>query len=137
LPSLHAVPFAAAGVEHVPVEGLHEPARWHWSLAAQVTGFAPVQTPDWHVSVCVHALPSLHVVPFAAVGFEQVPVEGLHEPARWHWSLAAQVTGFAPVQTPAWHVSVCVHGLPSLHPVPFAAIGFEHAPVDGLQVPAA
>jgi hypothetical protein len=29
-----------------------------------VTGFAPWQEPPWQVSVWVHALPSLHVVPF-------------------------------------------------------------------------
>jgi hypothetical protein len=136
LPSLHAVPFAAAGLEHAPVDGLHVPAVWHESLAAQVTGFEPVQTPAWHVSLCVHALPSLQVVPFVAAGLEQAPVVALHVPATWQASLAAQVTGFEPVQTPAWQVSVCVHALPSLQVVPFAAVGFEHVPVDGLHVPA-
>jgi hypothetical protein len=85
-----------------------------------------VQTPAWHVSASVHALPSLHEVPFAAAGLEHVPVDGLHVPAVWHESLAAHETGFVPVQTPAWHVSVCVHALPSLQ-VP---------PVVGAQVPA-
>ncbi len=33
LPSLHAVPSAAAGFEHRPVAGSHVPAKWHWSLA--------------------------------------------------------------------------------------------------------
>ena len=46
------------------------------------------------------------------------------------------MTGLPPVQTPAWHVSVCVQPFPSLQPVPFAAVGFEHMPVAGLQVPA-
>jgi hypothetical protein len=36
------------------------------------------------VSFCVHALPSLHVVPFASAGFEQVPVVVLHVPMPWH-----------------------------------------------------
>jgi hypothetical protein len=40
------------------------------------------------------------------------------------------------VQVPAWHESVCVHELLSLQLVPFGAVGFEHAPVDGLHVPA-
>jgi hypothetical protein len=136
LPSLHVVPLAAVGFEQVPVDGLHVPAAWHWSLAVQVTGFEPVQAPFSHASVWVQALPSLQVVPFAAVGFEQAPVDGLQVPATWHWSLAAHVTGFAPAQTPAWHVSVCVHALPSLHVVPLAAAGFEQAPVVGSQVPA-
>ena len=102
----------------------------------QVTGFAPVQVPLWHVSLCVQALPSLHAVPFVATGFEHTPVPVSHVPAVWHWSLAVHVTGFAPVQTPLWHVSVCVHALPSLHAVPFIAVGFEHAPVLVLHVPA-
>jgi hypothetical protein len=29
----------------------------------QITGFDPTQVPAWHLSVCVQALPSLHVVP--------------------------------------------------------------------------
>ncbi len=97
------------------------PRRWHWSGAAQTTGFAPVQVPAWQVSVCVHALPSLHAVAVGPRGFEQTPVAGLHVPAPWHWSGAVQTTGFAPVQAPAWQVSVCVHALPSLHAVPFGA----------------
>ena len=83
-----------------PCSVLQVPATWHWSLAVQVTGFEPVHVPPWQLSVCVQALPSLHVVPFAAVGFEHAPVLVLHVPATWHWSLAVQVTGFDPVQVP-------------------------------------
>jgi hypothetical protein len=72
----------------------------------QVTGLEPVHVPLWQLSVCVHALPSLHVVPFAAVGLEHAPVLVLHVPATWHWSLAVQVTGFDPVQVPLWQLSV-------------------------------
>jgi hypothetical protein len=126
LPSLHAVPFAFAGFEQTPVAVLHVPARWHWSGAEHVTGFAPVHAPAWHVSVCVHALPSLHAVPFGFAGFEQSPVV-VSQAATWHWSLALHTTGFVPVHTPAWHVSVCVHALPSSHAVP----------VNGVHVPSA
>ena len=45
VPSLQAVPFGFAGFEHNPVPELQVPARWHWSLAVQTTGFAPVHTP--------------------------------------------------------------------------------------------
>ena len=69
------------------------------------------------------------------MGFEQVPVLGSQVPTEWHWSLAVHVTGFEPVQVPFWQVSLCVHALPSLHEVPFAATGFEQAPVAGLHVP--
>jgi hypothetical protein len=68
----------------VPLEGLQLPAAWHWSAATQVTGFEPVHIPLSQSSVSVHALPSLQVVPFAAAGFEQAPVLGLHVPAVWH-----------------------------------------------------
>ena len=119
-PSLQVVPFALVGFEHTPVEVLQVPSVWHWSDAVQTTGFEPVQVPDWQVSVWVQGLPSLHVVPFAFAGFEHTPVEVLQIPSVWHWSDAEQTTGFAPLQTPDWQVSVWVQALPSLHVVPFA-----------------
>jgi hypothetical protein len=70
-----------------------------------------VQVPAWHVSLCVHACPSLHVAPSGFAGFEQSPVAGAHVPAEWQVSCAAQTTGFAPTHVPAWQVSVCVHWL--------------------------
>jgi len=136
LPSLHNVPSVAIGFEQLPVAGSHVPATWHWSLAVHVMGLEPVQTPVWHVSVCVQALASSHAVPFGAFGFEQAPVAGSHVPATWHWSLAVHVTGLEPVHVPAWQLSVCVHASPSLHAVPFGALGFEQLPVAGSQVPA-
>src|SRR2546428_7569019 len=41
-----------------------------------------------------------------------------------------------PMHVPLVQVSVMVHALPSLHAVPLALAGFEHAPVVGSQVPA-
>src|SRR5207245_537694 len=96
----------------------------------------PVHTPPSQVSVCVQALPSLHVVPLVLGGFEHTPVLGLQVPASWHWSEAVQTTGLLPVQTPLWQVSVCVQALPSLHAVPLVLAGSEHSPLVGLQVPA-
>ena len=95
----------------------------------------PVHTPIWQVSVCVQALPSLHVDPSAFDGFEHTPVALLQTPATWHWSEAEQVTGLDPVHKPLWQVSVCVQALPSLHADPFAFDGFEQAPVALLQTP--
>ena len=83
-PSLQAVPSGFGGFEQLPVAGLQVPASWHWSGAAQTTGFVPVQTPDSHASVCVQALPSPQAVPSGFSGFEQLPVAGLHVPASWH-----------------------------------------------------
>ena len=99
-------PFTETGVLHVwvvaPVE-VHAPALWHASIAGQVTAAPAVHAPPWQVSVCVQPLPSLQAVLFAAAGFEHAPVLVVHVPAAWHWSLAVQVTGFDPVQTPPWH----------------------------------
>jgi hypothetical protein len=67
LPSLHIVPSGFDGYAQTPVCGLHVPAVWHAPGAAQTTGLAPTQTPLWHTSLCVHALPSLQLVPLSSV----------------------------------------------------------------------
>jgi hypothetical protein len=53
-------------------------------LALHPTGFAPVHVPVWHVSVCVHATPSLQVEPSTLLGLVQVPVAVLQVPMSWH-----------------------------------------------------
>ena len=88
-----------------------------------MTGLLPVHTPYWQVSVRVHGVPSMHVVPFAFAGFEQSPVAGSHVPTLWHWSRATHTTGLTSVQTPLWQVSVLVHALLSLQAVPFGLFG--------------
>jgi hypothetical protein len=85
------------------------------------------------MSYGVLALPSSHVDPSGLSGFEQTPVDGLQVPTAWHWSLAVQVIGFAPTQTPAWHVSVWVQRVPSSQAVPSATAVWTHWPVDGLH----
>src|SRR5206468_794395 len=132
LPSLHAVPFGTAGFEQRPVPASHVPATWHGSLAVQTTGLAPVPAPDWQVSVCVQALPSLHAVPSGAAGFVQSPVPASHVPATWHGSLAVHTTGLPLWHTPAWQLSPCVQALPSPQGDPFGLGGFEQTPVPGL-----
>ena len=124
---------------HAPDDGKHVPARWHWSDAAHVTGFDPVHVPAWQVSVWVQASASSHTVPSAFAGLLHWPVSESQVPARWHWSDAAQVTGFDPVHVPAWQVSVWVQALPSSHaPVSVSVVvavaelfaGFGSAVVD-------
>ena len=88
-----------------------------------------MQTPAWQLSVRVHALLSLHAVPFAAAGFEHTPVAGLHVPATWHWSDAVHVTGVPAAQVPFWHVSAPLHRLLSAQLVPFATGVCVHAPL--------
>jgi hypothetical protein len=87
LPSLHDVPLALAGFEHIPVDALHVPASWHWSDAMQTTGGPAVQVPPWQVSLAVHPLPSSQAAPLPLAGFEHVPLAGSHVPVVLQWSL--------------------------------------------------
>jgi hypothetical protein len=81
LPSLHAVPSLAIGLEQAPVPGAQVPAAWHWSVAGQANGAPPTQAPAWHWSLRVQALPSLQAEPSGAAGFEQAPLPGSQAPA--------------------------------------------------------
>src|SRR5437867_134802 len=119
-PSLDPAPAGSPGIVQAPVVVLETPASWHWSVGVQTTGFDPAQAPDCHMSVCVQAFPSLHPAPSSLPGAVPVSVVVLQTPASWHWSEAAQTTGFDPVQAPDWHMSVCVQAFPSLHEAPFA-----------------
>jgi len=94
------------------------------------------QLPSEQASPVVQGLPSLHVVPSVAVGFEQAPDSGSQVPATWHWSDAVQTFGFPPVQVPPSQVSDWVQASPSLQLVPSDFAGLEQRPLSGLQVPA-
>src|SRR2546421_315228 len=100
-----------------------------------MTGFAPSHAPSRQVSVCVHASPSSQTTPSGLAGSEQIPVSESQGPASWHWSSAVQVTGFAPLHAPPWHVSVCVQALPSVQGVPFDLGCGTHWSVVSLQTP--
>ena len=134
--SLHAVPSATVGFEQVPEAGLQVPAVWHWSCATHVTG-VPAQVPPVQESFAVQRFPSLQLVPSGAVGFVQLPVAGWHCPTTWHASRAVHVTGFDPVHVPPAHAYVWSHRFVPEQAVPSGAVGFEHAPLAGLQVPTA
>src|SRR5947199_2651394 len=123
LPSLQPVPLGLAGLLQTPDAGSQVPAVWHWLAAVHTTGFAPTQAPAWQVSLCVHALASLQLVPLGLAGLLQAPDAGLQTPAVWHWSAAVHTTGFVPTQMPAAQVSVCVQLLPSLQRAPSALAG--------------
>jgi hypothetical protein len=109
LPSLHDVPLFAFGFEQTPVDGAQVPATWHWSLGVQTFGFAPVHIPDWQVSVCVQALPSLHVVPFDFGA--QVPTEPVRLQAE-HWSVQAVLQQTPLAQNPVAHWLLLVQPRP-------------------------
>jgi hypothetical protein len=132
--SSHVAP-GFGGFEHIPVVVLQVPATWHSSSAVHTTASLPTQLPcALHLSVFVHALPSLQVAPGFG-GFVHIPVAESHVPAVWHASCAVQVTGLLPTHMPcALHVSVFVHALLSLHPVPVSAVCTQ--PEAGLQLSA-
>src|SRR2546425_841109 len=136
LPSSQGAPLGLAGLLQAPVAGSQVPAVWHWSAAVHTTGFAPTQAPAWQVSLCVHALASLQLVPLGLGGLLQMPDAGLQAPAVWHWSAAVHTTGLAPTQMPASHASVSVQASPSSHGVPLSLAGLLQMPVAGLQAPA-
>ena len=93
-----------------------------------VTALPPPHVPFVHVVLFVHALLSLHVVPFARTGH---PVAGTHAPPGWHAS-AVHVTALPPPHVPFVHVVLLVHAFPSSHVVPFVRFGH---PVAGTHVP--
>jgi hypothetical protein len=83
-----------------------------------------------HVAAPWHPLAAGH----APAAYEHVPVVVLHLPVPWQ-PPPLHTTGFDPVHTPLTHVSVCVHGLLSLHPM-LPAAGLVQTPVVALHVPA-
>src|SRR5207247_2374856 len=76
-------------------------------------GAPPVQAPAWQLSPLVQASLSSHREPLGAFTVVHAPLVGTQTPTTWHWSRAAQITGLAPTQTPATHVSLWVQALPS------------------------
>src|SRR2546426_9411637 len=104
---------------------VHEAACWQPAMASHVSvvqlllslqsmGFEPTHVPPWQAELCVQTLLSSQGKPSTWFGFEHMPVTGLQRPATWHWSWAMHVTGFMPLHTPVWQVSVCVQASPSL-----------------------
>ena len=75
--SLHTVPFMTGELVHTPLLGLHA-AVWHAGAAGQITGAPPRHPPLTHVSMVLHASPSLHSVPFSSGSGMHPPVASSH-----------------------------------------------------------
>jgi hypothetical protein len=82
LPRTTSYRVANVAADHVYVDLSAATATFWVSGGAVIAD--PKQLPAAQASLTVHALPSLQVVPSGAVGFEQLPVPGLHVPATWH-----------------------------------------------------
>ena len=63
------------------------------------------------------------------------PEDGWQAGVIWHSVGSGQATWVPAAHVPDWHVSVRVQKFPSLQVLPLTALGFEHAPVDGLHTP--
>ena len=125
-----------AGLEQVPVAGLHVPASWHWSLAVQTTGFEPVHVPLWQVSVCVQALPSLQVVPFGFARVRAGAVGGIAGAGVVALVARRADDGVRAGARAALAGVGLSAGVAVVQVVPFVFAGLLHWPVEGLQVPA-
>ena len=73
-----------------------------------------MHVPFWQLSVVVHAVPSLQVVPFGWFVWPHTPAVQL---SAVHEFPSSQLSG-VPAQTPAVQTSAVVHREPSLHVVP-------------------
>ena len=140
LPSLHPVPLDLGVVEHAPFEGLHVPELQALFSDEQSTAVPETQVSvaRLHVSTPLQALLSLQ---FALLVQPHALVFTVHPPAASLQPSTVQATPSShtragPPHTPLVQVSGVVQALPSLHVVPFVFTGFEHTPVDVLQVPA-
>jgi hypothetical protein len=101
---------------HSPLAGSQ---RWQSGTAQDCAG-PGVQVPEpLQMSPFVHLLPSSQGVGRGLGVPVQVPVAGLH----WRQVVMSHITGLAPWQTPARHLSTMVHLLPSsqLAPSPSGA----------------
>src|SRR5213593_1703813 len=139
---------------HAPVVGSQVSTPLHASPSSQTTG-APTQMPAAHASFVVHGLPSsqktvlLGVCMQPSVSSQVSSVQGLpssqlggvpgtHPPVvgsqlsmPLHACPSSQST-YVPRQTPFWHTSFSVHGLPSSHVT--VALGVYTQPCAGSQV---
>ncbi len=79
---MQLAPFALTGLEQTPL--LQAPTSWHESVAGHCFVLPLLQTPAWHVSETVQALPSSQAVLSGLGALVHVPVCGLHAPGSWH-----------------------------------------------------
>src|SRR2546430_15702512 len=106
---------------HAPYPDSQVPGAWHWSAAVHTTGFAPTQAPAWQVSLCVHALASLQLVPLGLAGLLQAPVAGLQVPAGWSPAGGPRSAGVCPTRRPAPRGTVCANAPPTHASAPAGA----------------
>jgi hypothetical protein len=84
----HALPSSGHATPAPLFTIVQPPLPSHVDVAWQLVGVhvyaVPPQAPFVQTSFFEQALPSLHAVPLALLGFEHTPVAGLHVPAAWH-----------------------------------------------------
>ncbi len=125
LPSLQGVPPTTATLIQLPVP-VSQVSPVQGLLSSQFL-VVPLHTPFWHASPVVQALPSLQELPFATVGYAQLPVSASH-PSVVQGLLSLQTLA-VPAQVPSLHASPVVHARPSLQPVPSTTLTDLQLPV--------
>ena len=93
----------------------------------QVTAVPAVQVPVWQLSSPLHALPSLHDVPFPTLFVWHTPdplhVSGLSHAELDEFPQAVPADAALPlVQVPDWQESLTVQAFPSLHALPLVRV---------------
>lgn len=93
-----------------PTIGLHE-SFVHWFISSQFGAGPPTHEPPLHVSLVVHALPSLHGLLLFAC---KHPRDVSHVSVV-HTLPSLQFGAAPPTHDPPEHISFVVHAFPSLH----------------------
>src|SRR4051794_26717517 len=78
----------------------------HW------IGLVPVQTPAWHMSVCVQALPSLHATPVRSVHVPSAAPPAAIEQASHGPAPHAALQQTPSAQKPLWQLAPVAHAMP-------------------------
>ncbi len=85
----------------------------------------PLQAPDEHLSLSVHALPSLQALPLVALTVMHLLPASEHDPIL-HAEASAHLRAAPLAHLPDAHLSLVVQYLPSSHAVPLALAFFTH-----------
>lgn len=86
-------------------------------------GLVPLHSPLTHLSLVVHAMPSLQLAP-SLVGVNTQPVLGSQLSVVHAWPSSHLRPPATPAQLPLVHVSLLVHTLPSSQPLPLGLAVF-------------
>ncbi len=130
-PSSHGEPSGSLTMSHMPPSADTQKSVVH-GLPSLQTLAVPVHLPLWQASLRVQLSPSSQMLPLARGVKTQLPLVA-SQVSVVHALLSLQVAG-EPAQTPAVHLSLAVHDLPSSQVVPSVTLVNTQLPVVASQV---